>query len=59
MHGDFTSTISAPQTTLSAITAPRNDWLESDSLKLAHLTDSVTLYIPKDGTVGIVMNGFK
>lgn len=36
-----------------------HDWPDSNSLKLAHWTDSVTLHIPDDSIVGIVMNELK
>ena len=37
---------------------PRS-WLHPDSLDLARVTASGSLFVPKDGAVGIIMNGFR
>ena len=35
------------------------DWLDSDSLDLAQLGKDGTLFLPKDGAVGVITNGFR
>lgn len=35
------------------------DWVNGESLELAHVTPVGTLFCPKDGEVGLIRNGFR